>query len=248
MANYTENLSTTKLTTKSNVTSAKPTTRTTTRPRTTTKPKTTTRPRTTTKPKTTTRPRTTTKPKTTTRPRTTTKPKTTTKPQTTTRPKTTTKSSTTTKTTTKTTTTFSICPPGFVFNGTQCEECGLSDVEMNLKIVGGQEATPYSIPSQVFVTFNVYDAATNSLSPYRCGGTLIRPNVVLTAAHCVDKDYKESQYFPTFESSIYVYAGVHDITFFETSMLAPFPGVTLRVSKVIPVFTLNNLNDIKIKI
>ena len=49
-------------------------------------------------------------------------------------------------------------------------------------IVGGSEATPYSLPWQVGL-----------VSPGRdrtwCGGTLIGPNHVLTAAHCMGRNF-----------------------------------------------------------
>ena len=58
-------------------------------------------------------------------------------------------------------------------------ECGkhVSD-----RIVGGNEATPFSIPWQVqIIKVGWWD--------HVCGGTLIPPRQVMTAAHCV-VDYK----------------------------------------------------------
>jgi len=50
------------------------------------------------------------------------------------------------------------------------------------RIVGGEEATPYSLPFQVALVF----ANTNRL---RCGGTIISESYIITAAHCVDDSW-----------------------------------------------------------
>ena len=48
------------------------------------------------------------------------------------------------------------------------------------KVVGGEEAMPHSIPFQVRL-----EIKTN-MKTFQCGGSLISPNYVLTAAHCTD--------------------------------------------------------------
>lgn len=74
-------------------------------------------------------------------------------------------------------------------------------------IVGGVESTPYSRPYQVALLMNGRQG---------CGGTLISPNWVLTAAHCVDS---------ASTSSLTVQVGAHSISRRD--------GQNVRVSQII---------------
>lgn len=47
----------------------------------------------------------------------------------------------------------------------------------NTRVVGGTEATEHSWPWQAMVAYN-WD--------FTCGGTLIHPEYVVTAAHCLE--------------------------------------------------------------
>ncbi|XP_036598146.1 myeloblastin [Trichosurus vulpecula] len=73
---------------------------------------------------------------------------------------------------------------------------------LSSKIVGGRPALPHSRP---------YMISLQILGNHFCGGTLIHPQFVMTAAHCVDKIPPEM---------VTVFAGVHDLTNPESSWQA----------------------------
>jgi secreted trypsin-like serine protease len=55
---------------------------------------------------------------------------------------------------------------------------GKIKIKTNPRIIGGQEATPHSIPYQAFL--EIYSES----QMWYCGGTLVSQNYVLTAGHC----------------------------------------------------------------
>lgn len=80
-------------------------------------------------------------------------------------------------------------------------------------IVGGQEATPGEYPWQAFV----------EVAGYMCGGSLITPQWVLTAAHCVDVGLTEAAAIAP-PSEVTVYLGKHDMIVNEATQ--QIKGVT----------------------
>lgn len=77
-----------------------------------------------------------------------------------------------------------------IFNYKTCGRKLIPDISSKLRIIGGRESTAGSWPWQVMILNKYYE-------PF-CGGTLIHPQFVLTAAHCV-------------RHRLYVRAGEHDM-------------------------------------
>uniref|UniRef100_A0A8C4T2Y3 Peptidase S1 domain-containing protein n=1 Tax=Erpetoichthys calabaricus TaxID=27687 RepID=A0A8C4T2Y3_ERPCA len=65
----------------------------------------------------------------------------------------------------------------FVFSFT-CELYVLTGVSGH-RIVGGKEVVPHSRPYMVYL-----EGQTDNAETFLCGGSLIRENVIMTAAHC----------------------------------------------------------------
>jgi secreted trypsin-like serine protease len=109
-------------------------------------------------------------------------------------------------------------------------ECGRSEVRPNTRIVGGLKSIPHSWPSQVLIVqsykgyYDLRPLATSNKTfisvEFRCGGTLIDSNTVVSAAHCVIKEFdyyifgyvyslkiKLNEFYPTTESMFSIYLG-----------------------------------------
>ena len=66
------------------------------------------------------------------------------------------------------------------------EPCGVRPNRDSLRIIGGHEATPHSWPWQCSLFKEVYDEKTHtSYTGLYCGCSIIAPQWIITAAHCV---------------------------------------------------------------
>ncbi len=99
----------------------------------------------------------------------------------------------------------------FAHSGTEAD---MNRIPKNTcKIVGGQEATPGAWP---WMTALIHSYEDSLYDAHFCGGTLIHPKWVVTAAHCVDDKRTED---------IEVVAGIHD--------LAHDAGKRIKVRRII---------------
>ncbi|XP_063590322.1 anionic trypsin-like isoform X1 [Penaeus indicus] len=80
------------------------------------------------------------------------------------------------------------------------------DLRENSKIVGGQEVEPGSLPYMVALYMNVSGEVK-----FHCGGAIVSPHHVLTAAHCVTGWHGDR---------FTVVAGAHDLAFPEATQVS----------------------------
>ena len=76
--------------------------------------------------------------------------------------------------------------------------CGCGGPFTSSRIVGGAEVTPHSFPYQVALS------ASPTTTNLFCGGSLISPNYVLTAAHCTAGRTNSSLFVVVGEHNLYV--------------------------------------------
>ncbi|CAF1367314.1 unnamed protein product [Adineta steineri] len=122
-----------------------------------------------------------------------------------------------------------ICDSHTAGNGRAvCDECGITYVQPNARIIGGIDTNEHSWPFAVLIqqkykrTIMLNDNAYLISTSWMCGGTLINHRTILTAAHCVKKagdtfDYRTfvfpivwNQYYSNIESTLEVSVSLHD--------------------------------------
>jgi secreted trypsin-like serine protease len=62
--------------------------------------------------------------------------------------------------------------------------CGLQNVQMNARMINGENAVPYSWSMIVSLRHDCY--GDGNITAHCCGGTILSESYILTAAHCVE--------------------------------------------------------------
>lgn len=73
----------------------------------------------------------------------------------------------------------------FILDSTQTQACGISIADLGKRVVNGKDAKAHSWPWMVSLRYN---------GRHICGGSLIKVNWVVTAAHCVERDRQIGSY------------------------------------------------------
>jgi secreted trypsin-like serine protease len=80
--------------------------------------------------------------------------------------------------------------------------CGSQNVEINARIINGEEAVPYSWSMIVSIRYNVLQ--DGNFLQHACGGTILTESYILTAASCL-ADFKDN----IKSANVTIAAGIH---------------------------------------
>jgi trypsin len=140
---------------------------------------------------------------------------------------------------------------------------GGEDGQTHSEIIGGTTAAITDHPWQVLLETHVPTSAPDSYYLERCGGTIITPNWVMTAQHCV-RNLDNGSFLQPFASPrlMLLTAGTADLTNLTDAQQRtaieyviapgytgdPAGGADVALVRVYPAFTLNgsNVNSIKL--
>lgn len=80
--------------------------------------------------------------------------------------------------------------------------CGLNNVEISARIIGGEEAIPYSWPMTVSIRYNLFH--DGDFRRHACGGTILTDSYILTTASCLEEFIDDIQ-----SANVTIAAGIH---------------------------------------
>ncbi len=108
------------------------------------------------------------------------------------------------------------------------------------QIIGGQETSIEQVPWQVFVL--VVAVENGSVIELGCGGSILSPTEVLTAAHCVTHEGTTIKY-PA--SSVLVSSGTSNVSELVEGLVSPVGSQTVAVSnvRVHPYYSVSPIHD-----
>jgi secreted trypsin-like serine protease len=80
--------------------------------------------------------------------------------------------------------------------------CGSQNVEINARVIGGEEAVPYSWSMIVSMRYNLLQ--DGNFLQHACGGTILTESYILTAASCLEEFQNNIE-----SANVTIAAGIH---------------------------------------